>query len=150
MMNAVRMKLPLGLWLALGAAGCASHTAAPAGVPVRPLISERVTLRGTASPTLESASCTAGSPAKPGNVLELSEGTRATIELKPPPGEAALPMTMLHLTHLDSNRTWCAMTQADGTPAIIAGEFPSGQYTVSVAEVKGAAPRAYEVRVVKL
>jgi len=42
------------------------------------------------------------------------------------------------------------MTQPDGTPAALGGEFPSGDYSVSVAEVAGTAPRRYEVRVQRL
>ena len=145
-----RLPRPSALALALSAAACSAHVAAPPGVPVRALTADRITLRGTASATMANPSCSALDTGKPAHVLELPDDVRATIVLAPTPGESALPPTMLHLTHLDSNRTWCVMTQPDGTPAVLGGAFPSGQYAVSVVEARGATPRTYEVRVVKL
>jgi hypothetical protein len=150
MTDGFTMKLPFALGLALAAVGCAGQTTALPGVPVHPLMTETLRLHGTASPTLVNAACSAAAPAKPANVLELADDTRVTILLGPQPGEPALPLAMLHLTHLDSNRTWCVMTHADGTPAAIGGELPSGQYAVSVAEIRTALPRKYEVRVLRL
>jgi hypothetical protein len=141
---------PLAFCLALATAGCAGQTAALPGVPVHPLMTETLRLHGTASPTLLSTACSATAPAKPANVLELSDDTRVTILLGPQAGEPALPVTMLHLTHLESNRTWCVTSRADGAPASIGAELPSGQYAVSVAEVQTAAPRKYEVRVLRM
>ena len=158
MTDGFQMKLPflgslgsgLPLCLALAAAGCAEHSAALPGVPVHPLMTETLRLHGTASPTLVNMACSATAPAKPSNVLELADDTRVTILLGPQAGEPALPLTMLHLTHLETNRTWCVMTRADGTPAAIGGELPSGQYAVSVAEMRTAQPRKYEVRILRL
>jgi hypothetical protein len=149
-MYPLHMKLPFGLWLALGLVGCAGTTAVPAGVPVRTLVSKTLTFHGTASPTLSNPSCSATTPVKPIHVLELVEDTRATILLTPSIGEPALPLATLRLTNLETNRTWCVMTRRDGAPAALGGEFPSGQYGVSVAEVSSAPPRKYEVRVEKL
>lgn len=151
MAHGFRMKLPFGLLLAIAAVGCeGSHVAGPPGVPVHWLSIETLRLHGMASPTLQRPECGPAAPAKPTNVLELEEDTRATILLAAPSGEPALPQSMLHLTHLDSNRTWCVISQPDGTPATLGGKFPSGKYAVSVAELSGAAPRRYEVRVEKL
>ncbi|HEY2510724.1 MAG TPA: hypothetical protein VGI39_07705 [Polyangiaceae bacterium] len=151
MLHAQWMKLPFVFGLALAGAGCAtSHAVIPPGTPVQALIADRLTLRGTAEPTLLNPSCSAAAPAKPAHIFELPEETRAMIMLAPPGAEPQLPATMLHVTNLDSNKTWCVMSKPDGSPATIAAEFPSGHYAVSVAEVNGAAPRKYEVRVEKL
>ena len=145
------MKIPLGLCLALAAIGCApSQTAALPGVPVHPLMTETLRLYGTASPTLTSLTCSGSAPAKAANVLELADDTRVAIMLEAPEGEPALPVAMLHLKSLDTQKTWCVMTQPGGRPAAIGGELPSGQYAVSVAAVSSAVPRKYEVRVVRL
>ena len=153
MSQVFRMKLPMGLWLAVGAVGalgCAGSQATLPGVPVHPLMTETLRLHGTASAMMASPSCDAAALARPTNVLELPDDTRVTILLAQSPGEPALPLTMLHLTHLETKRTWCVVTHPDGTPAAIGGEFPSGQYAVSVAEARTAAPRKYEVRVQRL
>ena len=154
MAHGFRMKLPFGLLVAVAGGavmGCGgSQVAGPPGVPVHWLSIEMLRLHGTASPTLVHAQCGPAAPAKPANVLELEEDTRATILLAAPSGEPALPQAMLHLTHLDSKRTWCVVSQPDGTPATLGGEFPGGKYAVSVAEVSGVPPRRYEVRVEKL
>jgi hypothetical protein len=149
-MRPLSMKLPFGLCLALAAVGCATSTTIPAGVPVRTLVAKTLTFHGTASPSLANPSCAAADHAKPIHVLELTEDTRATILLTPSLGEPALPLATLRLTNLETNKTWCVMTQTDGTPAALGGEFPSGQYAVNVAEVSSAPPRKYEVRVEKL
>jgi hypothetical protein len=151
MAHAFRMKLPFGVLVALAAVGCAgSQVATPPGVPVHWLSIEMLRLHGTAAPAQTQAHCGPVAPAKPANVLELEEDTRATMLLAAPSGEPALPPSMLHLTHLDSNRTWCVVSQPDGTPASLGGEFPGGKYAVSVAQVSGGPPRRYEVRVEKL
>jgi hypothetical protein len=134
----------------LALAGCAAHAAPPPGVPVHGFVANSLTLRGTAEPTLTSATCSAAAPTSPKHVVELPEETRATIFLGPEKGQPLLPVSMLHMTHLDSNRTWCVMTKADGTPAALVGEFPSGVYAIAVAESKSAAPQRYEVTFEKL
>jgi hypothetical protein len=145
------MKIPFGVCLVVaGGAGCAGSTAALPGVPVHPLMTETLRLEGTATPTLASPSCSAPTLAKPANVLELTDDTRVTIRLAAPSGEPALPVTIMRLTHLETNRSWCLVTRADGTPAMIGGEFPSGQYAVSVSEMSSATPHHYEVRVERL
>ena len=134
--------------LALG--GCASRPMVVAGVPVHVVIAQELTLRGVASPTLSNPSCTGAAPTKAAHVFALEDGTMASIMLSPQPGEPALPATMLHITHVESNRTWCVMTKDDGSPAIVGGELPMGTYEVAVAEMSGSAPRRYELRVQKL
>jgi hypothetical protein len=148
------LKLPLLSSLvgfaALALGGCASAPTLPAGVPVHPLVAEMLTLRGTAAATLANPACSAANPSKPAHLMELSEDTRATVMLGPQLGEPPLPVSMLHLTHLESNRTWCVMTREDGTPASLADELPMGTYAVSVLEMRGEAPRRYELKVRKL
>jgi hypothetical protein len=145
------MKLPLIVGLvAVGAVACAPSAKVPSDVIVHRLSADELILRGTASPTLAGATCTADAPAKPANAFALSEDTHASILLLPAPGEPALPLTMLHVTNLDTNRTWCVMTQADGTPAALAADLPSGLYAVSVASTNRAAARRYEVKVERL
>jgi hypothetical protein len=152
MLHADWMKLPFVLGLTLVGAGCAaqSHAAAPAGVPVQALIADRLTLRGTASPTLTNPSCDTSTSLQPSHVFEMPEESQAMIRLTPSLGEGPLPTAMMHVTNLDTNKTWCVMTKPDGTPATIAGDLPSGMYSVSVAEIVGAPPRRYEVKVEKL
>jgi hypothetical protein len=144
------MKLPMVIAFVGGIVGCASAPQAPAGVPVHALVADRLTFRGTAEPTLKNSACSASAPGKPDHVMELAQDTRATILLSPLPGEAPLPVSMLHITNLESNRTWCVMTSADGTPAALGAELPSGMYAVSVASINGAPARQYEVKVTKL
>lgn len=135
---------------AVALAGCAAHTATPPGVPVHGLVANSLILRGTAEPTLTSATCNGAAPTSPKHIVELPEDTRVTIFLGPEKGQPLLPVSMLHITHLESNRTWCVMTKADGTPAALVGEFPSGNYAVAVAESRSAAPQRYEVTFEKL
>jgi hypothetical protein len=151
-MNTSLMKLSIVVGLAgLGVVGCASSGAQlPAGVPVHGLVTNTMTLHGTAEATLTSATCTVAAPASPKHVIHLEEETRATVLLGPEKGHAPLPVSMLHITHLESNRTWCVMTKSDGTPAAIAAEFPSGNYLVSVAEPRSASPQRYEIQLEKL
>jgi hypothetical protein len=142
----------LGLGVVVGGVGCAgSQSAILPGVPVHPLIAETLRLQGTATRMATSPSCNAAAgDAKPANVLELDDDTRVTIMLEAPRGEPALPLSMLRVTHLATNKTWCALTRADGTPAAIGGELPSGKYAVSVGESASAAPRKYEVKILRL
>jgi hypothetical protein len=152
-MHVSQMKVVLALGvlgLAAGSMGCASQSTVLPGVPVHPLMTETLRLHGTASSLSASPSCTGPVNAKPANVLELADDTRVTILLEAPSGEPALPLSMLRVTHLESNKTWCAMTRPDGTPAAIGGELPSGQYAVSVGASASAAPRKYEVRILRL
>jgi hypothetical protein len=149
----VKLSVVLGLAFAgLAFAGCASSSAAalPAGVPVHGLVTNSMTLHGVGETTLTSATCTVAAPASPKHVIHLEEGTRAAIFLGPEKGHPPLPVTMLHITHLESNRTWCVMTKPDGTPAAIAADFPSGMYAVSVAEPRSSSPRRYEITLEKL
>ena len=134
--------------LALGA--CAQHTVTPPGVPVHGMVANSLTVRGVAEASLTSASCTGAAPVSPKHVVELPEETRVTIFLGPIKGEPLLPVSMLHLTHLESNRTWCVMTKPDGTPASLVGEFPQGNYAIAVAESRSDVPRRYEVTFEKL
>jgi hypothetical protein len=151
MKHLVSVKLPLGLLFAFAAVACAgSRASAPAGVPVSALVADKLTLRGVAHPTLASATCGAGEgSAKPAHVLELQEDTHAALLLELPARAASIPPARLNVTHLASNRSWCVMTQPDGS-AVLGADFPSGLYTVSVAEAVGVAPREYELRVQKL
>jgi hypothetical protein len=135
---------------AIALAGCASRPMVVAGVPVHVLIAQELTLRGVAAPTLSNPSCSGAVAMKAAHVFALEDTTMASIMLHPQAGEGALPVTMLHITHLESNRTWCVMTKDDGTPAMVGGELPMGTYEVSVAEMRGAEPRRYELRVEKL
>ena len=138
--------------VALALGGCASTNSAkaPPGVPVHGFVADSLILRGTAEPTLTSATCTASAPTSPKHVVNLSDDTRATIFLGPEKGQPLLPVSMLHITHLDSNRTWCVMTKSDGTPAALVGEFPQGLYAIAVAESRSATPQRYEVTFEKL
>lgn len=146
------LKLPMTFAAtAIALAGCASSSAnIPAGVPVHTLAAERLVMRGVAPATLANPACTAAAPTKPAHLMELSEDTRATVLLTPQAGEGPLPIAMLHMTHLESNKTWCVMTKEDGTPAVVAGELPMGTYAVAVAEMRGNEPRRYELKVHKL
>jgi len=135
---------------ALTFGGCASRPMVVAGVPVHTVIMGELTMRGVASPSLSNPSCSGALPTKASHVFALEDSTLASIMLNPQPGEPALPITMLHITHLESNRSWCVMTKSDGSPAIVGGELPMGTYEVAVAEMRGEEPRRYELRVQKL
>ena len=66
--------------------------------------------------------------------------------------QAQSPDTIVQvaLLVLSNNGVGVVVSQPDGTPASLGGEFPSGKYAVSVAQVAGGPPRRYEVRVEKL
>jgi xanthine dehydrogenase molybdopterin-binding subunit B len=131
-----------------GCAGRATQTAS--GMPVQALVADRLTLHGTAQPTLANPSCSASPPAKPSHVIEMAEETRATVLLTAALGEPPLPLATLHITNVETHRSWCVTTKTDGSPAALATVFPSGTYEVSIAETDTAAPRRYEVKLQKL
>lgn len=145
------LKLPMLAGLAaLALAGCAARPTVVQGVPVMALVADKMTLHGVATASLSNPSCTAEAPSKPAHVFELQEGAHATVMLRPETGEGPLPVSVLHITHMESNRTWCVTTKPDGSPAVLASELPSGMFAVAVAEMRGAEPRRYEVKIEKL
>ena len=121
-----------------------------AEAPTHVVIAGGLTLRGVAEPTLSNASCGGATPVKASQTFELQDSALASIILQPQDGEGPLPKTMLHVTHVESNQTWCVMTRDDGSPALVGGELPMGTYAVAVAGMRGAQPRRYEVRIEKL
>ena len=131
----------LGATLAL--VGCASNgrDAIPANARVEVLQTGSLVMRGTADATPGSATCaTAPLPAK--HVLELLEETTGAIKLR---AIGAHDVTVLHVTNLETNKTWCVMTKGDGAEVTIPGDFAAGLYAISVAESNTFKPDPYEV-----
>jgi hypothetical protein len=135
---------------ALVLSGCVARATSIDGVPVMALIADNMTLHGVAPASLSNPACTAEAPAKPAHLFELSESAHATVILRPRAGDGPLPISMLHLTNIETSRTWCVMTKSDGSPAVLASDLPAGTYAVAVAEMHGSEPRAYEVKIEKL
>lgn len=132
-------------------AGCAStpHTDVPPNARVDILQTDRMILRGTADASNDSPSCkSAALPAK--HLVELKDDLSGHMILRPAAGEAPLKLAVFHVTHLDTNRTWCVQVGEDGTTATIPGGFPMGVYGISVTEGHAATPHKYEVVVEKI
>jgi hypothetical protein len=132
-------------------AGCASspHTDVPPNARVDILQTDRMVLRGTAEGSKDSPSCkSAALPAK--HLVELKDDLAGHMILRPAPGQPALKLAVFHVTHLDTNRTWCVQVGEDGATATIPGTFPTGVYGISVTEAQTPAPHRYEVVVEKL
>jgi len=127
--------------------GCAStpHTELPPNAKVDILQTDKMVLRGQAE-AKDNASCkSVALPAK--HFVELKDDLAGHMILRPAAGES-LKLAVFHLTHLETNRTWCVQIGEDGTTATIPGGFPMGTYAISVTESR-ATPR-YEVVVEKL
>jgi hypothetical protein len=142
--------------LALGAAmlgGCATVTPSPllaSGASVHRLFADALVVRGVAESSAQGASCAQAAPTSSGVLVELTADTRATIALGPEKGGPPLPATVLHVTHLDSKRSWCIATPGDGSPAILADEFPEGIYAMAVVEPSSVTPRRFEIALGRL
>jgi len=135
--------------LALGGCASGSHTEVPANARVDIMQTDKMVLHGTADASLASPNCkTDALPAK--HLVELKDDLAGHIILRPAGAEPAPRLAVLHVTQLDTNRTWCVQTSSDGTTATIPGEFPMGVYAISVTEARSATPHKYEVVVEKL
>lgn len=132
---------------ALGSIACAkdARDEVPANARVETLQTDAIVLRGTAPAESGNAKC---DDVKTGpentRYLELSEPTTGHLMLR------NAGVAVLHVRHLDSNKVWCVLTQADGSGAEIPGEFSTGVYAISVSASHTAAPRSYEVVFEKL
>jgi hypothetical protein len=134
---------------ALSAAACggaASQSASNA--PVEILQTQKLVLRGTADASLTSATCQPAAPSSPKHLLELRESTTGTMRIRPAMGDTQL-VAVLHVTHVDSNRTWC-VTSGGASNGTIEGNFPGGTYAISVAEPRAEVAHRYEVVVEQL
>jgi hypothetical protein len=139
----VRSKLMLALAVAaVPLVGCASNgrDAVPDNAKVETLQTGSLVMRGTANATPGGATCDATSPVK--HFLELTEDTNGAIMLRPP---ATREVTVLHVTELATNKTWCVMTKGDGAQVSIPGDFASGVYAISITESHTYKPDPYEV-----
>ncbi len=135
---------------ACGAQGKSS--AVPEGAHVDILQTEQLVLRGSSPTRLDRVACDKAAPAAAQHLLELRDDTNGSFRLRPAAGERGLQVAMLHITNLDSNRTWCAVVAPDGSPALIPGGFPSGTYAISVSAASAgqSPPPRYEVVVQRL
>jgi hypothetical protein len=135
--------------VAVAVTGCASGTPVPADARVETMQTDKMVLRGTAEASDKSPSCKMDAlPAK--HFVKLQAKTLAHLMLRPALGQPKLELAVLHVTHLESNRTWCVQSTADGSPASIPGEFPYGTYAIGVSEGKTTQPHRYEVVFEKL
>ena len=130
--------------------GCAGGTPIPADARVETMQTDKMVIRGTAEATAESPSCKMSPlPAKHFVKLEAPK-TNGHVLLRPALGQPKLELAVLHLTHMESNRTWCVQSTADGSAASIPAEFPYGTYAISVSEARTTQPHRYEVVFEKL
>jgi hypothetical protein len=140
----VRSKLMLALAVAAVpfVVGCASNgrDALPENARVETLQTASLVMRGEASTTPGGATCDATAPAK--HFLELTEETNGAIMLRPP---ATHEVTVLHVTELATNKSWCVMTKGDGAQVSIPGDFAAGVYAISIVESHSYKPDPYEV-----
>jgi hypothetical protein len=131
--------------------GCASSARPdlPPNAKVELMQTDRMVLRGTAEPSKDGAGCkSAALPAK--HLVDLKDELNGHMILRPAAGEAPLKLAVFHVTHLESNRTWCVQVGDDGATATIPGDFPNGTYAISVTEAPTGAPQRYEVVVERL
>lgn len=131
--------------------GCAStpRSELPPNAKVDIMQTDRMVLRGTADASKDGPSCkSAALPAK--HVVELKDDMAGHMILRPAAGQAPLKLAVFHVTHLDTNKSWCVQIGDDGSTATIPGQFPMGLYGISVTEGQTAAPHRYEVVVEKL
>jgi hypothetical protein len=109
------------------------------------LQTQHLVLRGTAPANEGSLSCASPSPSASPSYLELRDDMTGNINLRPMAGVA-----VLHVTNLATHKTWCVMTQGDGTGASIPGEFATGVYAIDVQCSRSTAAQQYAVQVEKL
>jgi hypothetical protein len=137
---------------ALGVAslvGCAGSIPIPADARVESMQTDKMVLRGEAAASVDNPSCqTNALPAR--HFVKLNEDLNGHFLVRPAAGESALKLAVLHITNLESGKSWCVQAGADGAPAMIGAEFPQGTYAVSVTEGRTSAPHRYELVVEKL
>lgn len=123
--------------------GCAGSARGdlPANARVDTLQTGSIVLRGVADADPRGPNCASAElPAK--HLLELKESLVGKLQLRQSLKSSEALVAVLHVKHLDSNKTWCVMTKPDGTLPTIPGEFATGVYAISVA---GAHAQPYEV-----
>jgi hypothetical protein len=131
---------------ASGLLGCSpSRSAVPPNAHLEILQTDKLVLHVTAAPHAESATCASSTRDSSTRFLQLNEETTGNFVLRPAPGVA-----VLHVQELATNRTWCVMTNGDGTGGTIPGEFPSGVYAITVQGSHSDAPAPYAVVVEKM
>ena len=118
-------------------AGCGgAESRLPEGAHVDHMQADRLVLRGTAH-AAERPSCSESAlPAM--HLVDVPGDMVGKIELR----AASAPSAVLHVTNLDTNKTWCMTTKSDGTLPSIPGEFAGGTYAVTVSETSA---QPYEV-----
>jgi hypothetical protein len=117
-----------------------ARSAVPADAHVEILQTQKLVLHGTIAPHPASASCASSAEGSAPQYLRLNEDTMGNIVLRP------LGVTaVLHVQELASNKTWCVMTNGDGSGATIPGEFPLGDYSITVEGSRSSSPTAYAV-----
>lgn len=146
------MKIALATTFALGVAslaGCAGSIPIPTDARVESMQTDKMVLRGQAAATVDNPSCqTNALPAK--HFVKLNDDLNGHFLVRPAPGEPALKLAVLHVTNLESGRSWCVQAGADGSSPTIASDFPQGTYAISITEARTSAPHRYELVVEKL
>jgi hypothetical protein len=129
--------------------GCAGSIPVPENARVDSMQTDKMVLRGEAAATVDNPSCkTTALPAK--HFVKLNDDLPGHFILRPAAGEPAMKLAVLHVTNLDSGKTWCMQAGADGSPATIGADFPNGTYAISVTEGRSTAPHRYELVIEKL
>jgi hypothetical protein len=142
--------------LSLVAAAAAAVTACsgqridvPADAHVHLMQTDKIVLRSTSDASMDSPSCkTAALPAQ--IFVEMKDEVAGHFLLRPHATDAGPKLAVLHVTQLDTGRTWCVESTADGVTTAISGDFTQGTYAISVQEPHSMSAHGYEVVVEKL
>jgi hypothetical protein len=122
----------------------------PEGASVQFVRGERTVLHGTATIAPTSPKCDAVKATDAGHFVQLGDDTLMTVALHAANDRGRMPGAILHLTHLASQRTWCAAMDSDGLAAEVGGDLPSGVYALHVTEPARVATASYEIVLRKL
>jgi hypothetical protein len=130
--------------------GCAGqHIEVPADAHVHLMQTDRIVLRSTSDASMASPSCqTAALPAQ--IFVEMKDEVAGHFLLRPHLTDVGPKLAVLHVTQLDTGRTWCVESSADGITTAISGDFAQGTYAISVQEPHSMSAHGYEVVVEKL
>ncbi len=140
----------LSLVAAAAITGCAGqHIDVPADAHVHLMQTDKIVLRGSSDASKDSPSCqTAALPAQ--IFVEMKDEVAGHFLLRAHAMDAGPKLAVLHVTQLDTGRTWCVESSADGITTAISGDFTQGTYAISVQEPRSMTAHGYEVVVEKL
>lgn len=121
----------------------------PAEAHVHLMQTDKIVLHSTSDASMDSPSCqTAALPAQ--IFVEMKDDVAGHFLLRAHAMDPGPKLAVLHVTQLDTGRTWCVESTADGLTTAISGQFAQGTYAISVQEPHSMSAHGYEVVVEKL